>query len=101
MKTFDITLVQGDKPCEYTCGKEEYLDLITEYCGCKPSKWDGCKAAEVAPQLWQGMMRLLQAIDRNKELQDADSNAVAASIFLNQAFKLCKRYPEARVEVRF
>lgn len=101
MKTFDITLVQEGKTCEYTCGKEEYLDLIVEHCGCKPSKWDGCKAVEIAPQLWQGMMRLLQAIDLNKELQDAGSNAVATSIFLNQTFKLCKRYPEARVEVRF
>lgn len=101
MKTFDITLVQGDKSCGYVCGKEEYLDLIIEACGCKPSKWDGCTGAEVAPRLWQGAMRLLQGIDAKPILQGAESNATATYIFLNSAFKLCKGHPEARVEVRF
>lgn len=102
MSTFDVSLVQGGLPCGYAVGKEEYLDLIAEYCGCKPSRWDGCKALEVAPQIRKGAIKLLMASKQEPALQSSTRFIAAATyVFLHSVVELCMQYPNAQVEVRF
>lgn len=82
----------------YTCISDKAIPLIVEYCGCKPSKWDGCKALDVAVQLQKGVMAATEA----NGLDPGYEEGIFADTFdfLLRSFHLCMRHSKARVEVR-
>lgn len=97
--TLEIQVAQGNRAFGYVCASDVIVHLITESCGCKPSKWDGCKGSEVAPQIWEAMVNLL-----SKKCIDpvyAASDVTDTYDFLYELFNLCNGHPEATVEVRY
>ena len=97
--TLEIQVAQGNRTFGYACASDVMTHLIIESCGCKPSKWDGCKGSEVASQLWRGAVRLLSK--NCLDIPYADSDVTNTYRFLYELFNLCNGHPEATVEVRY
>ena len=97
--TLEIQVAQGNRTFGYVCASDTMAHLITESCGCKPSKWDGCKGSEVASQVWEGMVDILSENGIDPAYEKGEITDTYD--FLNSLFNLCNGHPEATVEVRY
>lgn len=96
----ELNVVRDERSFGYHCIDDSAVVLITSVCGCKPSKWDGCRCEDVAPQLWAGIVELMKnRIDYDTYADDCSVQMV--SEFLYETFRLCKGHPLARVEVSY
>lgn len=99
MGMLEIEVVRGKHiSYGYTCISDNAVPLIVEFCGCKPSKWDGCKALDVAVQLQKGVITATES--GGLDLGDKEGLFDDTFDFLLRSFHLCRGHSKARVEVR-